>query len=77
MMRADDQGIGAPAQGAAAILPMLSTKNIVAKVSNLNMRLQHMIDITAPLPIQRWAITGGLLILFMLRIIHIPPSSVL
>lgn len=69
MMRADDQGIGAPAQGAAAILPMLSPKNIVAKVSNLNMRLQHMIDITAPYPIQRWGITGGLLFLFMLRII--------
>ena len=68
MMRAEDQG-GMSGDGASSILSVLSPKNFIAKVTNLNRRLQHYIDITAPFTLERWGVTGALLFLFMLRVI--------
>ena len=33
------------------------------------MRFQHLLDSTAPFNLQRWGVTGVLLLLFMLRIV--------
>lgn len=67
-MRAEDQG-GMSGDGVSSILSALSPKNFIAKVTNLNRRLQHYIDITAPFTLERWGVTGALLFLFMLRVI--------
>ena len=46
-----------------------SPQKLVREAHMLHMRAQHLIDSTAPYTVQRWAATGALLFLFMLRIV--------
>lgn len=64
MMRAEDSGAGS-----ASPLASLSPQKVITYVSNVNMRFQHLLDSTAPFNLQRWGVTGVLLLLFMLRIV--------
>ncbi|WFD06146.1 hypothetical protein MVES1_001488 [Malassezia vespertilionis] len=62
MMRAEEQG-NAPHEN------QFSPANVMQRAHMLNMRAQHMIDSLAPFAKERWAGTGVLLFLFMLRIV--------
>ncbi|KAI3622855.1 hypothetical protein CBS14141_004188 [Malassezia furfur] len=46
-----------------------SPQKLVREAHMLHMRAKHLIDSTAPYTVQRWAATGALLFLFMLRIV--------
>ncbi|KAI3618353.1 hypothetical protein CBS9595_002716 [Malassezia furfur] len=46
-----------------------SPQKLVREAHMLHMRAQHLIDSMAPYTVQRWAATGVLLLLFLLRIV--------
>lgn len=67
-MRADEPSLGG-APSAPSMAESMQPASVLERAKNLNRRVQHMIDSTAPFTVQRWGATSGLLLLFMLRIV--------
>lgn len=53
----------------SAVLQVPAVKEVTTKVTNMTRRANALLDSTTPYPVERWAATGVLLFLFMLRIV--------